>query len=99
MRLAVLAASAVGPCGANDGDTFTISQAPSQTISTGESITGNANPPTDSAGTATNSPITQWPAIRAWNGNSGGFLLDGDLHRGAPANDNDNSPAFLNRAA
>jgi hypothetical protein len=59
-------------------------------------IVGNATPPTDPAGTATNSPVTQWPAIRMWNGNSGGFLINRDLP-GHPANDY--SPASLDRAA
>lgn len=90
-----------GPCGSNVGDTLTLSQAVAITEGTGVAMSTNATPPTDSAGNATNSPITSWPAIRAWNGNIGGCLMKGDLRRGLPANDNDNSPAFLddNRAA
>lgn len=81
--------SGSGPCGSNSGDTLTIST--SETISSGTTLTGNATPPLDPAGTATNSPITQWQAIRYWNSNSGGFLLKRDL---GPSF-NDNSPVGL----
>jgi hypothetical protein len=67
----------------------------SSTVSVGEQITGNANPQLDAAGTDTDSPITQWKAIRTWSGQCGGFLLKRDLD---PAS-NDNLPAFVNYAA
>jgi hypothetical protein len=39
-------------------------------------------------------PWQSYYAIQHWN-----FILQGDLHRDAPANDNDDTPLGLNKAA
>jgi hypothetical protein len=91
--------SGPGPCGGNSGDTLAISQVPTQTISSGESMSGNATPSANAAGNSTTSPIQQWGAICHWNGNTnacnGGFLLNRDL---SPAS-NDNRPVGIDIAA
>ena len=99
-NLTTITACALGtgnrpPCGANSGDTLALSQAPTRTIFSGETMTGNIVPPTDAAGNATDSPIAAWPAIRMWNGNIGGYLLGRDLDPSG----NDNSPVGLGGAA
>jgi hypothetical protein len=57
-------------------------------------MSSNVTPPLDAKGNATNSPIQEWPAIRYWNGNLGGYLLKRDID---PINDN--SPAFMSGMA
>lgn len=85
-------AKGTGPCGSNAGDTLQISKVPTQPISPGENIAGFVPPVVDAAGKAMNSPISTWPAIRAWDG---GFLLRRDVD---PAGNYD-APAFLAEAA
>ena len=79
--------------GTQVGDTLTLSQA--STVSSATTMTSNVTPPLDLKGNATNSPIQAWPAVRNWNGNLGGFLLNRDLD---PAS-NDNSPMWLEKVA
>jgi hypothetical protein len=86
-----ITSSGPGPAGSNSGDVLNLSQSLSGAVVSGVNGIGTATPLLDAAGTATNSPITAWPAIRMWNGNIGGYLLNRDLDHPA----NDNSPAFI----